>query len=222
MRVVDQDGAQLGIRNLEDALAIAKEQGLDLVEVAENANPPVCRIMDFGKHKYLEAQKAKESRRTATHTVLKEIKYRPKIGRGDFETKTRQVEKFLQEGHRVRVSIMFRGREMQHPELGRKILDEVSQEMRSIAKVDMKPKLDGRNMVMLLVPKQKPTKGEAAAPAGEAPAGEASEKAPTGDVPAGDEPAPAGEVPTEDAPGGEGVPQPEGGEAGNEAGGESP
>lgn len=195
MRVVDQDGAQLGIRNLEEALAIAREQGLDLVEVAENANPPVCRIMDFGKHKYLEAQKAKESRRTATHTVLKEIKYRPKIGRGDFETKTRQVEKFLQEGHRVRVSIMFRGREMQHPELGRKILDEVAQEMRPISKVDMKPKLDGRNMVMLLVPKKKPSKDEA--PAGEAPVDEA----------------PASEPPADEAPASE---------AGDQTSGESP
>ena len=129
--------------------------GLDLVEVAGNANPPVCRIMDFGKFKYLEAQKAKESRRQSTQTVVKEIKYRPKIGRGDFDTKTRQVEKFLKEGSRVKVSIMFRGREVQHPELGRRILDEVAEEMDSIAKVDLTPRMDGRNMTMLLVPRKK-------------------------------------------------------------------
>ena len=134
--------------------------GLDLVEVAGNANPPVCRIMDFGKFKYLEAQKAKESRRQSTQTVVKEIKYRPKIGRGDFDTKTRQVEKFLNEGSRVKVSIMFRGREVQHPELGRRILDEVAEEMDSIAKVDLTPRMDGRNMTMLLVPRKKPSKSK--------------------------------------------------------------
>jgi len=161
VRVVDPDGAQIGIKTIDEALAIAQDHGLDLVEVAENANPPVCRIMDFGKFKYLEAQKAKESRRNSSQTVVKEIKYRPKIGRGDFGTKTRQVEKFLLEGSRVKVSIMFRGREMQHPELGRRILNEVAEEMEDIAKVDMTPRLDGRNMVMLLVPKKRPNKAKA-------------------------------------------------------------
>ena len=161
VRLVDPDGAQLGIKGKEEALELAQEMGLDLVEVAGNANPPVCRIMDFGKFKYLEAQKAKESRRQSTQTVVKEIKYRPKIGRGDFDTKTRQVEKFLKEGSRVKVSIMFRGREVQHPELGRRILDEVAEEMDSIAKVDLTPRMDGRNMTMLLVPRKKPAKPKA-------------------------------------------------------------
>ena len=160
VRLVDPDGAQLGIKGREEALDLAHEMGLDLVEVAGNANPPVCRIMDFGKFKYLEAQKAKESRRQSTQTVVKEIKYRPKIGRGDFDTKTRQVEKFLNEGSRVKVSIMFRGREVQHPELGRRILDEVAEEMDSIAKVDLTPRMDGRNMTMLLVPRKKPAKSK--------------------------------------------------------------
>lgn len=164
MRVVDPDGVQIGIKGIDEALALAQEHGLDLVEVAENANPPVCRIMDFGKFKYMEAQKSKEARRSSAHTVVKEIKYRPKIGKGDFDTKTRQVAKFLQDGSRVRVSIMFRGREVQHPELGRRILDEVAEEVAEIAKVDVAPRLDGRNMVMLLVPKKRAGKPKASEP----------------------------------------------------------
>ena len=156
VRLVGADGAQIGIKSLDEALAIADEQGLDLVEVAGNAVPPVCRIMDFGKFKYLEAQRAKESRRNSSQTVIKEIKYRPKISRGDFDTKTRQVEKFLSEGNRVKVTIMFRGRELQHPELGRRILDEVAEAMGEHAKIDMTPRMDGRNMTMMLVPKKKP------------------------------------------------------------------
>lgn len=161
VRLVGADGAQIGIKSLDEALAIADEQGLDLVEVAGNAVPPVCRIMDFGKFKYLEAQRAKESRRNSSQTVIKEIKYRPKISRGDFDTKTRQVEKFLSEGNRVKVTIMFRGRELQHPELGRRILDEVAEEMAEHAKIDMTPRLDGRNMTMMLVPKKKPAQQQA-------------------------------------------------------------
>ena len=125
---------------------------LDLVEVAANANPPVCRIMDFGKFKFDEAQRAKESRRKATSSSIKEMKYRPKIGSGDFETKTRQVSKFLGEGHKVKITIMFRGREMSHPELGKKLLDQVAEQVGPIAKIEAAPKLDGRNMIMVLAP----------------------------------------------------------------------
>ena len=120
VRLVGPDGAQIGIKPLPEALAIARELDLDLVEVAAQANPPVCRIMDYGKCKYEAAQQAKESRRKSTNVSIKEMKYRPKIGTGDFDTKTRKVEKFLGEGHKVKVTIMFRGREMQHPELGRR------------------------------------------------------------------------------------------------------
>lgn len=134
---------------------MARELELDLVEVADKANPPVCRIMDYGKYKYNEAQKAKESRKKSTNVVVKEMKYRPKIGHGDFETKTRKVEKFLGEGHRVKVTIMFRGREMQHPELGRRILDEVAEHVAHLAKVEVFPKQDGRNMTMVLAPDKK-------------------------------------------------------------------
>ena len=149
---MDPDGAQLGIKPLPEALAIAKEADLDLVEVAPMANPPVCRIMDFGKFKFDEAQRAKESRRKTVHVGIKEMKYRPKIGPGDFDTKTRQVAKFLGEGHKVKITIMFRGREVYHPEHGKRILDRIAEQMEGIAKVEAEPKLDNRNMIMVLAP----------------------------------------------------------------------
>jgi translation initiation factor IF-3 len=152
VRLVDPDGAQLGIKPLPEALAIAKELDLDLVEVAPMANPPVCRIMDFGKFKFDEAQRAKESRRKTVHVGIKEMKYRPKIGPGDFDTKTRQVAKFLGEGHKVKITIMFRGREVYHPEHGKRILDRIAEQMEGIAKVEAEPKLDNRNMIMVLAP----------------------------------------------------------------------
>ena len=149
---MDPDGVQLGIKPLPEALAIAKQLDLDLVEVAPMANPPVCRIMDFGKFKFDEAQRAKESRRKAVHVGIKEMKYRPKIGPGDFDTKTRQVAKFLNEGHKVKITIMFRGREVYHPEHGKRILDRIAEQMEGIAKVEAEPKLDNRNMIMVLAP----------------------------------------------------------------------
>ena len=149
---MDPDGAQLGIKPLPEALAIAKDLDLDLVEVAPMADPPVCRIMDFGKFKFDEAQKAKESRRKAVHVGIKEMKYRPKIGPGDFDTKTRQVAKFLNEGHKVKITIMFRGREVYHPEHGKRILDRIAEQMEGLAKVEAEPKLDNRNMIMVLAP----------------------------------------------------------------------
>ncbi len=155
MRLVGPDGAQIGITPLPEALRMAQELELDLVEVADKANPPVCRIMDYGKYKYEAAQKAKESRKKSTNVVVKEMKYRPKIGVGDFDTKTKKVEQFLTEGHKVKVTIMFRGREMQHPELGRKILDQVAEAVTAVAKIEAYPRLDGRNMTMVLGPDKK-------------------------------------------------------------------
>lgn len=149
------DGEQVGIKPLPEALAAARAQGLDLVEVADKANPPVCRIMDYGKYKYETAQRAKDSRKKSTNIVVKEMKYRPKIGQGDFDTKTRKVKGFLEEGHKVKLTIMFRGREVQHPELGRKILDDVAEVVEDIAKVEAYPRLDGRNMTMVLGPDKK-------------------------------------------------------------------
>ncbi|MFN3215635.1 MAG: translation initiation factor IF-3 [Acidimicrobiales bacterium] len=155
VRLVGQDGEQIGIKPLPEALAAARRAGLDLVEVADKANPPVCRIMDYGKYKYETAQRAKDSRKKSTNIVVKEMKYRPKIGIGDFDTKTRKVRGFLEEGHKVKLTIMFRGREVQHPELGRKILDQVAEQMEDIAKVEAYPRLDGRNMTMVLGPDKK-------------------------------------------------------------------
>src|SRR3954453_19982040 len=152
VRLVDTDGTQLGIKPLPEALHIARQQDLDLVEVAPDANPPVCRIMDYGKFKFDTAQRAKESRRKTTSTSIKEMKYRPKIGTGDFDTKTRQVAKFLGEGHKVKITIMFRGRELSHQELGLRILDRVAETVNEVAKVEAAPKVDGRNMVMVLAP----------------------------------------------------------------------
>ncbi len=150
--MIDHDGTQLGIKPTQEALNLAFAREMDLVEVAPDANPPVCKIMDWNKFKYDMAQRAKEARRKATTTTIKEMKYRVKIGPGDFETKTRQVGRFLKEGHKVKVTIMFRGRENDHPELGMKILDRVINEVEAVAKVEATPKRDGRNMVMVLAP----------------------------------------------------------------------
>jgi translation initiation factor IF-3 len=137
---------------LPEALHIARELDLDLVEVAPQANPPVCRIMDYGKFKYEAAQRVKESRRKTSNISIKEMKYRPKIGEGDFDTKTRKISEFLNQGHKVKVTIMFRGREMAHPELGKRILDRIADQVAPAAKIEAHPKLDGRNMVMVLAP----------------------------------------------------------------------
>ncbi|HUY17334.1 MAG TPA: translation initiation factor IF-3 [Acidimicrobiales bacterium] len=155
VRLIDQEGNQRGVMATRDALALARSLDLDLVEIAPTAQPPVCRIMDYGKFKFDEAQKAKESRRKTLNVGVKEMKYRPKIGAGDFDTKTRLVEKFLGEGHKVKVTIMFRGRESAHPELGKKILDRIVEKLEDVAKVESAPKLDGRNMIMVLGPDKK-------------------------------------------------------------------
>jgi translation initiation factor IF-3 len=140
-------------------LTLAREVELDLVLIAPQATPPVAKIMDYGKWRYEEAQKAKESRRKSIQISIKEMKYRPKIGVGDFDTKTRMVERFLTEGHKVKITIMFRGREMAHPEIGMKILEQVAVKVADHSKVEAAPKLDGRNMVMVLAPeKKKPVK----------------------------------------------------------------
>ncbi|MEI8392773.1 MAG: translation initiation factor IF-3 [Actinomycetes bacterium] len=163
VRVIGPDGAQLGIKTVPDALALAREIDLDLVEVAPLANPPVCRIMDYGKFRYEESQRAREARKKTAHVTVKEVKFRPKIGRGDFDTKVRHVQGFLAEGHKVKVSLQFRGREMAHPELGSKILDEVIEKILSVGKVETQARLEGRSMTMVLVPDKKPVKKEKAA-----------------------------------------------------------
>ncbi len=150
--MVDPDGKQLGIKPLPEALAIARELDLDLVEVAPQASPPVCRIMDYNKFKFDEAQRARESRRKSTTASLKEMKDRLKIGPGDFETKTRKVAGFLAEGHKVKITIMFRGREVERPQFGQDILNRIADTVSTVGKVESMPRLDGRNMVMVLAP----------------------------------------------------------------------
>ncbi len=152
VRLVSFDGEQLGIKTKAEALEIAGAQGLDLVEVAQNTDPPVCRILDYSKYKYEIAQRKKESRKKRTHIVIKEMKYRPKISRGDLETKTRKVQEFLGDGNRVKVTVMFRGREVQHPEQGSRIIDYVKEATEGMAIVDSQPSLEGRNMTMVLMP----------------------------------------------------------------------
>ena len=126
------------------------------MEVAPNANPPVCKIMDFGKFKYEQDVRRKESRRKTTNVVIKEMKFRPKIDEHDYATKTKHVERFLAEGSKVKITIMFRGREMAHPELGKKILDRIAEQVKDTANIEAAPKVDGRNMVMVLAPSKKP------------------------------------------------------------------
>jgi len=134
---------------------MARGLEFDLVEVAPMANPPVCRIMDYGKFRYEEAQKAKESRRKSSNVSVKEVKFRPKIGRGDFDVKVRKLDEFIHEGHKVKVTLQFRGREMAHPELGTKILDQVLDRVGSYVKVETQARLEGRSMSMVLSPDRK-------------------------------------------------------------------
>jgi len=189
--LVDSDGTKLGVKPFPEALQLAKDQDLDLVEVAANANPPVCRIMDYGKFRFDAAQRAKESRRKTTQAQIKEMKYRVKIGPGDFDTKTRKVLEFLREGHKVKITIMFRGRETAHPHLGKKILDRIADEASSFAKVEAAPKLDGRNMIMVLAPDRRAQQQQQAKAAKQPDDDTAAPPATATTAPAAQAPAPA-------------------------------
>jgi translation initiation factor IF-3 len=150
--LVGADGSQVGIISTQEALRMARDQDLDLVEVAPNADPPVARIMDYGKYKYERDIRQKEARRKQSRVEVKEIKFRPKIDRHDYDTKKGHVERFLRAGSRVKVTIMFRGREMAHTDLGRKILDRLVEDLKDVAVVDAFPKQEGRNMIMVIAP----------------------------------------------------------------------
>ena len=152
VRLVDQDGSQIGIKRTEDALKYAWDKNLDLVEVAAEARPPVCRVMDYSKYRYEQEQKAKLARKHQSTITIKEIKFRPKIGVADYETKKGHVRRFLQNRDKVKVTIMFRGREMTHPERGRTLLLRLAEDVKDIAVIESSPLQDGRNMVMLLGP----------------------------------------------------------------------
>ncbi|HSO96531.1 MAG TPA: translation initiation factor IF-3 [Acidimicrobiia bacterium] len=177
--LIGGEGEQLGVKPLPEAIAIARAAELDLVEVAPNANPPVCRLMDYKRYEYEQQQRRKESRRKATQVVIKEMKFRPKIDVHDYTTKMRHVERFLAEGNKVKLTIMFRGREMAHPELGLKILERIADEVNEIAMVESAPRQDGRNMTMVLHPLKRDHRKANAAKAAKAAAPAASTSTPS-------------------------------------------
>ncbi|MGH2554787.1 MAG: translation initiation factor IF-3 [Actinomycetota bacterium] len=156
VRLVGPDGSQIGIVSVQEALRRAQELDLDLVEVAPMASPPVCRIMDYGKFKYERDVRQKEARKRQIRVEVKEMKMRPKIDPHDYRTKKGHIERFLRAGAKVKVTIMFRGREMAHTELGRRLLDRLTEDLKELATVESFPKLDGRNMVMLFSPLKRP------------------------------------------------------------------
>jgi translation initiation factor IF-3 len=207
VRLIDDDGAQIGIKGRDEALEYAWAKNLDLVEVAPDARPPVCRVMDYSKYKYEQEQKAKLARKHQSTITIKEIKLRPKVGDHDYQTKKGHVVRFLNNRDKVKVTIMFRGREMTHPERGRALLMRLATDVKDLAVIESEPLQDGRNMVMMLAP-IKPREPQAPPPTdksredGEAPA-EASVESPAAEAPdetpvaeAPDE-APAAEEPAE-------------------------
>ena len=224
VRLIGDDGTQIGIVKTAEALAYAQDRDLDLVEVAPEARPPVCRVLDYSKYKYEQAQKQKAARRHQQQITIREIKFRPKIAQNDYDTKKGHVSRFLKHKDKVKITIMFRGREVTHPERGTALLDRLAGELSEIAVVEQSPVQDGRNMTMLLAPskavlagekdkaadgkQEKPADGrhpkeEAAQPAanGEQPAPNGEQPAPNGEQPApnGEQPATNGEQPAPDA-----------------------
>jgi translation initiation factor IF-3 len=176
VRVVAPDGSQIGVRKIEEARWLASQLGLDLVEVAPDAKPPVCRMMDYGKYKYEQSVRQREARKKQTRTVVKEVKFRPKIDTHDYEVKKRRVIEFLDEGDKVKITMMFRGREVTHPELGERILKRLAADVVGIGGVETGPKLEGRNMTMQLTPEKRRR---------EADEGSASDDTMTGDLAVG-------------------------------------
>jgi translation initiation factor IF-3 len=152
VRVIDQDGEQIGILPIEKALETAEQLGLDLVEVAPMARPPVCRIMDYGKFKYEEQRKAREARKKQHQVQIKEVKLRPGIEEHDLDFKTRHARRFLEEGNKVKVTMMFRGRQIANPQLGRVVLERMVEEIADVGKVEAAPTMEARSMTMVLAP----------------------------------------------------------------------
>jgi translation initiation factor IF-3 len=152
VRLIDEDGEHVGVIRTREALEMARERGYDLVEVQPNAVPPVCRLMDYGKFRYEESRRERESRRRQRTAALKEVRLRPKIDDHDLDTKARQARKFLKAGSKVKLSVLFRGREMAHQDIGRTLLDRVGEQLSDLSTVDQQPHMEGRSMVMLLSP----------------------------------------------------------------------
>jgi len=175
VRLIDDQNNQLGVLSLDAAQRIASEKGLDLVEVAGQANPPVCRLMDYGRYKFETIKKEKDQRRKQNVIKLKEMKLRPKVADHDFQTKFKGVRTFLEQGEKVKVTIMFRGREMVHQEIGRRLLDRVAEAAKEIAVVERAPIMEGRNLFMILSPTHKPAKDATKEPTQEPAAKEATQ-----------------------------------------------
>ncbi len=186
MRLVAPDGGQIGIKSIDEAKWLAAELDLDLVEVAADANPPVVRMMDYGKFKYEQSVRAREARKKQSRVVIKEVQFRPKIGDSDFEVKRRRVERFLAEGDKVKCTMRFRGREVTHPELGHQILQRLISDLGEMAVVESTPKMEGRQITMVLVP-------------GKMPAPVAEEDSATEDFAAAPQPAAGAQQPTPQA-----------------------
>jgi translation initiation factor IF-3 len=161
VRVIDDEGAQIGVMKTPDALAFAQERDLDLVEVAPEARPPVCRVLDYSKYKYEQAQKLKQARKHQQQITVREIKFRPKIAQHDYDTKKHHVERFLKHKDKVKVTIMFRGREVTHPERGTAILDRLAEELSELGVVEQRPMQEGRNMTMMMAPSKAVLAGKA-------------------------------------------------------------
>ncbi|HLT56339.1 MAG TPA: translation initiation factor IF-3 [Bacillota bacterium] len=152
VRLIDSNGEQLGVKSRQEALEIAQKRNLDLVLVAPNAKPPVCRIMDYGKYRYEQQKKEKEARKKQKVINIKEVRFTPGIGDHDFETKLKNARKFLEKGDKLKASVRFRGRAITHKELGQDVLNRLAEELKDIAVVETKPKMEGRNMFMMLAP----------------------------------------------------------------------
>ncbi len=161
---MDPDGGQIGLKSIEEARWLADQLGLDLVEVAPDARPPVVRMMDYGKYKYEQSVKAREARKKQTRTVIKEVQFRPKISSNDFDVKLKRVVRFLGDGDKVKVTMRFRGREVTHPELGRDILDKLVSDVEEIGVVETYPRMDGRQMTMVIAPLRRPRPSQASQP----------------------------------------------------------
>jgi translation initiation factor IF-3 len=161
VRVIDDEGNQVGMMKTPDALKFAQERDLDLVEVAPEAKPPVCRVLDYSKYKYEQAQKVKQARKHQQQITIREIKFRPKIAQHDYDTKKHHVERFLRHKDKVKITIMFRGREVTHPERGVAILDRLAEELADLGVVEQRPTQDGRNMTMMLAPSKAVLAGKA-------------------------------------------------------------
>ena len=160
VRVTSADGEQLGIMATRDALRMAEEQHLDLVEVAPKAKPPVCRIMDFGKYRYEQQKREKEAKKKQKVIAIKEVKLRPNIEQHDFDVKLKNALRFVEEGNKVKVTIMFRGRELSHQGLGKEVLDRMADQLKEKVSIEREAKLEGKNMIMILAPKAQPKGGK--------------------------------------------------------------